>query len=127
MNSVRYINLIKEEITNHAECISGPDYIFQQHNASVHTSRLVQSYFNEINISILPWPARSPDLDIIENCKTYSWRICGWKLYQHVQELKNAIVREWDALSQNYIQKLYKSIPNHTIEVIENKGGSTHY
>ena len=30
MNSVRYINLIKEQINNHAERISGPDYIFQQ-------------------------------------------------------------------------------------------------
>ncbi|XP_043599237.1 tyrosine-protein kinase receptor ver-4-like, partial [Bombus pyrosoma] len=68
MNSVRYINLIKEQINNHAERISGTDYILQQDNASVHTSRLVQSYFNENNISILPWPARSRDLNIIENC-----------------------------------------------------------
>ena len=45
------------------------------------------------------------------------------KQYPHVQELKNAIVREWDTLNQNYIQKLYKSIPNRTIE---NKGGCTH-
>ena len=65
MCSVRYINLIKEQINNHAELISGPDYIFQQDNAPVHTSRLVQSYFHENNISILPWPARSADLNII--------------------------------------------------------------
>ena len=38
------------------------------------------------------------------------------------KELKNAIVHEWDTLSKNYIQKLYKSIPNRTIEIIENKG-----
>ena len=67
MNRVRYINLIKEQINNHAERISGPDYIFQQDNAPVHTSRLVQSHFNENNISILAWPARSPELNIIEN------------------------------------------------------------
>ena len=64
MNSVRYINLIKEQINNHAERLSEPDYIFQQDNAS----RLVQSYFNENNISILPWPARFLNLNIIENC-----------------------------------------------------------
>ena len=104
-------------------------YIFQQDNASVHTSRLIQSYFNENNISILPWPARSPDLNIIENCwaeLVYGVYADG-KQYQHVQELKNAIVREWDTLSQNYIQKLYKSIANRIIEVIENKGGCIHY
>ena len=49
------------------------------------------------------------------------------KQHQHVQELKNAIVREWNMLSQNYIQKLYKSIVNRTIKVIENKGGCSHY
>ena len=35
--------------------------------APVHTSRLVQSHFNENNIFILAWPARSPELNIIEN------------------------------------------------------------
>ena len=128
MNSDRYINLIKEQINNHAERIFGPDYIFQQDNASVHISRLVQSYFNENNISILPWSARSPDLNIIENywAELVHGVYANEKQYQHVQELKNAIVHEWDTLSQNYIQKLYKSIPNRTIEVIENKGGCTH-
>ena len=84
---------------------------------------------NENNISILTWPAHSPDLNIIENC----WAelvhdvYANGKQYQHVQQLKNEIVREWDTLSQNYIQKLYKSIANCTIEIIENKGGCTHY
>ena len=50
MNSVRHMILIKEQINNHAERISGPDYIFQQDNAPV----LVQLYFHENNISILP-------------------------------------------------------------------------
>ena len=77
MNRVRYINLIKEQINNHAERISGPDYIFQQDNAPVHTSRLVHSHFNENNISILAWPARSLELNIIEN--------------QHVQQLKDRL------------------------------------
>lgn len=129
MNSAQYVNLIKEQINDHAERISGPDYIFQQDNAAVHTSRLVQSYFNENNISVLPWPARSPDLNIIENCWAQLVRGVyeNGKQYQHVQELKSAIVREWDVLSQNYIQKLYKSIPNRMLEIIENKGGCTHY
>ena len=126
MNRVRYINLIKEQINNHAERISGPDYIFEQDNAPVHTSRLVQSHFNENNISILAWPARSLELNIIENFWVELVH-ANRRQYQHVQELKNAIVREWDTLSQNFFQKLYKSIANRTIEVIENKVGCTHY
>ena len=77
----------------------------------------------------MSWPARSPDLNIIENCwaELVHSVYANEKQYQHVQELKNEIVREWDTLSQNYIQKLYKSIPNRIIEKIENKGGCTHY
>ena len=67
MNSVGYINLIEEQINNYAERVPGSDYIFQQNNAPVHTSRLIQSYFSESDISILPWSARSSDLNI-ENC-----------------------------------------------------------
>ena len=90
---------------------------------------MVQSYFNENNISIFPWSARSPELGIIEDCweELIHGVYANGKQYQHVQELKNEIVREWDTLSQNYIQKLYKSIPNRIIEKIENKGGCTHY
>ena len=77
----------------------------------------------------MPWPARSPDHNIIENCwaELVHGVYANEKQYRYVQELKNAIVREWDTLSQNYIQKLYKSIPNRTIKVIKNKGGCTHY
>ena len=123
------MHLIREEINKHEERISGPDYIFQQVNVPVHTSRLARSYFNENNISVLPWPARSPDFDIIENCWAQLDRgvYANGKQHEHVKELKNAIVREWDTLSQNYIQKLYKSIPNRTLEVIENKGRCAHY
>ena len=103
MYSVRYINLIKEQINNHEEHISGPDYILHQDNASVHTSRSVQSYFNENNISILPWPARSLDLNIIESCwaELVHGVYANGKQDQHVEELINAIVREWDTLNHN--------------------------
>ena len=37
MNSAQHIHLIQEEINNHAERISGPDYIFQQDNAPTCT------------------------------------------------------------------------------------------
>ena len=77
----------------------------------------------------MAWPARSLELNIIENfwVELVHGVYANGKQYQHVQELKNAIVREWDTLSQNFFQKLYKSIANRTIEVIENKVGCTHY
>ncbi|GFY04237.1 hypothetical protein TNCV_1200151 [Trichonephila clavipes] len=41
--------------------------IFQQDNARPHVARIVQRFFVNYQIELLPWPARSPDLSPIEN------------------------------------------------------------
>ncbi|GFV87753.1 transposable element Tcb1 transposase [Trichonephila clavipes] len=41
--------------------------IFQQYNARPHVARIVQRFFVNHQIELLPWTARSPDLLPIEN------------------------------------------------------------
>ncbi|GFV39863.1 hypothetical protein TNCV_4145001 [Trichonephila clavipes] len=41
--------------------------IFQQDNARPHVSHIVQRFFVNHEIELLPWPARSPDISPIEN------------------------------------------------------------
>ncbi|GFT55120.1 transposable element Tcb1 transposase [Trichonephila clavipes] len=41
--------------------------IFQQDNAQPHVARIVQRFFINHQIELLPWLARSPDLSPIEN------------------------------------------------------------
>ncbi|GFX06816.1 transposable element Tcb1 transposase [Trichonephila clavipes] len=41
--------------------------IFQQDNARPHMARIVQRFFVNHQIELLPWPARSPDLSPIES------------------------------------------------------------
>ncbi|GFT03917.1 transposable element Tcb1 transposase [Trichonephila clavipes] len=41
--------------------------IFQQDNVRPHVARIVQRFFVNHQIKLLPWPARSPDLSPIEN------------------------------------------------------------
>ncbi|PRD27235.1 UNVERIFIED_CONTAM: Transposable element Tcb1 transposase [Trichonephila clavipes] len=41
--------------------------IFQQYNVRPHVARIVQRFFVNYQIELLPWPARSPDLSPIEN------------------------------------------------------------
>ncbi|GFY17049.1 transposable element Tcb1 transposase [Trichonephila clavipes] len=41
--------------------------IFQQDNARPHVARIVQRFFVNHQIELLPWPTRSPDLSPIES------------------------------------------------------------
>ena len=38
----------------------------QQDNCSIHVSKKSLEFFEETGIELLPWPSRSPDLNIIE-------------------------------------------------------------
>ncbi len=41
------------------------DFIFQQDLASVHTAKNTNSLLNDHGVSVLDWPANSPDLNLI--------------------------------------------------------------
>jgi len=92
LKSNDYVKLIDEEIVNIKQ-ICGDKFIFQQDNASVHTNKVVKNYFERNNIKVLSWPARSPDLNIIENVWGQVARNVyrNGRQYNSVEELKIVI------------------------------------
>ncbi len=43
------------------------DFIFQQDLAPAHTAKSTKSWLNDHGVTVLDWPANSPDLNPIEN------------------------------------------------------------
>ncbi|GAB0099100.1 Tc1-like transposase, DDE domain [Sergentomyia squamirostris] len=129
MCSQKYTELLEEVLIEFGESLPDSDFIYQQDNAAIHTSRLTKAWLAEKEIELLPWPARSPDLNPIENL----WGIlanavyANGRQYANVQELKAAITAEWRNISPDILQRLVNSMKNRLIEVIQNNGGHTHY
>nr|XP_019941058.1 PREDICTED: protein spinster homolog 3-like [Paralichthys olivaceus] len=74
--------------------------ILQQDNATSHTARSVREFLHDSNVSVLPWPAKSPYLNPIEHV----WDLLDRRVRaraippRNVQELASALVEEWGVL-----------------------------
>lgn len=129
MNAKSYVNILNNIILKHGKSMTGGRFIFQHDNAKVHTARLVSSWFEEHNIEVLKWPARSPDLNIIESV----WGRLARKVYENsrqfsnVNELKKAIIDSWQQIPQNFIKELYNDIPKRIFETIRLNGKCTRF
>jgi len=102
----------------------GLDFVFQQDNASIHTSRETKEWLIDQEIDLLPHPAKSPDLNPIENL----WAIIvrrvydGGRQFPDKQSLTRAIVAAWEEISIDQLKKLVKSMPNRCAEVLKQQG-----
>lgn len=129
MNAESYKTILENTIPKVSELFGPIPWIFQQDNAPIHMVRMVKNYFQTQNVDILPWPAYSPDLNIIENVwgwlsrKVYE----GGKQYEDKEALIKSINDSWKEISLNYLGTLYNSISDRIFEVILKQGGSTHY
>jgi transposase len=129
MDSELNIKILQEEL---CETIEYYDYnpeeiIFQQDNASVHSSKVTKDALNDLNIEVMDWPAQSPDLNPIE----HFWSHVARELKRRTGILKSKD-ELWDEL-QNILEetnlelcrKLIGSMPRRVIDVIKAKGGYT--
>ncbi|KAG2823550.1 hypothetical protein PC111_g10172 [Phytophthora cactorum] len=125
----KHQSTVLEYMPSFAHLHHGVDYIYQQDNASIHRSKLTMEFFEEEGIKLLDWPARSLDLNSIENFWAMMARIVyhNGKQCDSVAEMRAAVIAAWEALDASYLGKLVDSMPKRCIEVIEKQGNKTHY
>ena len=98
-------------------------------NAPAHQAKIINKFKKDYFIRTLDWPSNSPDLNPIENI----WNLLKNRLQarqprpQQLEEIKAAVVEEWNAISVEEIQKYVDSMPARIQEVISNNGGHTRW
>ena len=83
-----------------------PDMTLQHDNATSHTAHSLRDFLQDRNVSVLSWPAKSPDLNPIEHI----WDLLDRRVRaraispRNVRELAGAFVEEWGNISQQELQ-----------------------
>lgn len=132
MKSSDYLALMNENVIPWmAEKFPDGKYHYLQDNCSVHKAKVVMDNFNQKNISLLDWPARSPDLNIIENW----WFMLSDKVYEFGSfdsddDLweKIKLAADWIQVNKpEYFKNLFDSMGGRLLKVIDKKGGIIDY
>ncbi|CDQ93228.1 unnamed protein product [Oncorhynchus mykiss] len=103
-----------------------PDMTLQHDNATSHTACSVRDFLQDRNVSVLPWPAKSPDLNPIEHV----WDLLDRRVRaraippRNVWELAGALVEEWGNISQ---QEPANLVQRRCTAVLNAAGGHTTY
>ncbi len=99
VNAAIYQDILEHFMLTSADKLYGDaDFIFQQDLAPAHTAKGTKIWHNYHGVTVLDWPANSPDLNSIENI----WDIVKRKMRDtrpnNADDLKAAIKASWASL-----------------------------
>jgi hypothetical protein len=131
MNADQYVSILEDHMLPSLEesRISEEEIIFQQDNDPKHTSKKAKKWMEDNNITLLDWPAQSPDISPIE----HQWFHLKRKLEEYptapkgVWEVWERVVEVWNNIPPEVCQNLITSMPRRLEAVIKAKGGHTKY
>ena len=131
MNAAQYCEILEESFlgTLSDKNLTVDDVIFQQDNDPKHTSKRAEGWFDAHKVAKFPWPASSPDMNIIE----HAWDILDRKLGTchrlptNLDQLWEALKKKWEKLDLNAVRALYESMPRHVAALKEAGGSYTRY
>ncbi len=128
VNAAIYQDILEHFMLPSADKLYGDvDFSFQQDLAPAHTANGTKSWFNDHGVTVLDWPANSPDLNLIENL----WCIVKRKMRDtrpnNADDLKAAIKAIWASITPEQCHRLIASMSRRIDAVILAKGGQTKY
>ncbi len=116
VNTAIYQEILEHFMLPSADKIYGDgDFIFHQDLAPAHTAKGAKSWFNDHGVTVLDWPANSPDLVLSRG---------RWETPDPTMQMIKAT---WASITPEQCHRLIVSMPRHIDAVIHVKGGPTKY
>ncbi len=122
VNAAIYQDILEHFMLPSADKLYGDaDFIFQQDLAPAHTAKGTKSWFNDHGVTVLDWPANSPDLNLMENL--WVWSRGRWDTRPNkADDLKAAIKATWASITPEQCHRLIASMPRRIDAIIHAKG-----
>ena len=101
--------------------------IIMQDNASIHKARKTIALFERLGITLMDWPANSPDLNPIKNI----WSLLKERVGRHFPTTRDQVVAaiqlEWSRLTIADVATVCQSMRARCKAVIDAEGGHTRW
>ena len=129
VNSETFILVLENGLIPSIHLHQSNDFMVVQDSSPVHKANNTTRWFEDKNLRdrIIPWPARSPDLNPIKNI----WNLMKLQVYRNkpnnVTELKECILNAWINISSDTTIKLVESMPRRIRSVLNRKGNPIQY
>jgi transposase len=104
------------------------DVVFQHDNDPKHAAKLTTAWLKTNKFTVLDWPAQSPDMNPIEHVWAEVERRLG-KLHTPTSKdgLWENLETVWNGIDQDFIDRLYESMPERIQAVLAAHGKHTRY
>ena len=129
LTALRYVKDILDVYVRPYAGAVGENFILMDDNARAHRARITDQYLEQATIVRMEWPARSPDRNPIKHAWDMLQTAVSSRPVQpaSVQELRQALLEEWDQIPQYKIRRLISSMWRRCQAVIEARGHHTRY
>lgn len=130
INSHKYCEILSKALIPFLQKHPKKKFVFQQDNASIHKSKFTKSFISDNDIETLEWPAKSPDMNPIENI----WGILARKVYDNgrkqftsKKELEKAIFKNWKQIENKTCKKLIGTMNKCCVKLLSAGGKKVDY
>ena len=130
MNGVLLRKILRENLVPSAElhfAVGREQWHLLHDNDKKFGCDIVQEFLHNKGVSCIDFPPYSPDLNPIENLWAVMARAVDKHAAETLDELQDAIAKEWDLIDPEFMRKLARSMPDRCAAVIAAEGSHTKY